>query len=169
MLFEGWITVCDADPALGNSQRLAPAMRDISPRLVYCWYTVCNADPTLNQHWFNVSRACWHTCNYGCTRLGDVITQQARGVGPMLGLTFDHRLRRWPNFSPTPCVCWEFNTQDNSIRWFISSDNALLKQREVPAYFLSISTQQTQNIFITSIQRRPNVFEVGPTLVEQML
>ena len=33
-------------------------------------------------------------------------------------------------------------------------------------YFLSIykPTQQTQNMCITFVQRRPNVFDVGPTL-----
>ena len=29
---------------------------------------------------------------------------------------------------------------------------------------ISTITQETQNIYITSIQRRPNVFDVGPTL-----
>ena len=26
---------------------------------------------------------------------------------PNAGLTLAHRLRRWPNFGPTPRVCWE--------------------------------------------------------------
>ena len=29
---------------------------------------------------------------------------------------------------------------------------------------ISVATQQTQNICITFVQRRPNVFDVGPTL-----
>ena len=48
------------------------------------------------------------------------------------------RLRRWPNIEPTLNKCTMF-------------------ERKSPA-------QQTQDICITFIQRRPNVFDVGPTL-----
>ena len=47
------------------------------------------------------------------------------------------RLRRWPNREPTLDECTMFESP--------------------PA-------QQTQDICITFIQRRPNVFNVGPTL-----
>ena len=48
------------------------------------------------------------------------------------------RLRRWPNIEPTLNKCTML--------------------RESPP------AQQTQDICITFIQRRPNVFDVGPTL-----
>ena len=48
------------------------------------------------------------------------------------------RLRRWPNIEPTLNKCTVF-------------------ERKSPA-------QQTQDICITFIKRRPNVFDVGPTL-----
>ena len=47
------------------------------------------------------------------------------------------RLRRWPNIEPTLNKCTMFE---------------------------SLPAQQTQDICITFIQRRPNVFDVGPTL-----
>ena len=47
------------------------------------------------------------------------------------------RLRRWPNIEPTLETC------------------TILE---------SPPAQQTQNICITFIQRRPNIFYVGPTL-----
>ena len=50
------------------------------------------------------------------------------------------RLRRWPNIDPTLNKCTML--------------------RSPPA------AQQTQDICITFIQRRPNVFDVGPTLHE---
>ena len=48
------------------------------------------------------------------------------------------RLRRWPNIEPT-------------------LDKVQCLRESIPA-------QQTQNICNTFIQRRPNVFDVGPTL-----
>ena len=48
------------------------------------------------------------------------------------------RLRRWPNIEPT--------------------------LRNVQCLRESPPAQQTQNICITFIQRRPNAFDVGPTL-----
>ena len=47
-------------------------------------------------------------------------------------------LRRWPNIEPTLNKCTMFERKSSS--------------------------QQTQDICITFIQRRPNVFDVGPTL-----
>ena len=47
------------------------------------------------------------------------------------------RLRRWPNIEPTLNKCTMFERKS--------------------------SCQQTQDIYITFIQRRPNVFDVGPT------
>ena len=52
----------------------------------------------------------------------------------------DQRLRRWSNIEPT-------------------LDKCTMLERSPPA-------QQTQHICITFIQRRPNVFDVGPTLYE---
>ena len=51
------------------------------------------------------------------------------------------RLRRWPNIEPTLNKCTMFERK-------------------------SSAAQQTQDICITFIQCRPNVFEVGPTLHE---
>ena len=48
------------------------------------------------------------------------------------------RLRRWPNIEPTLNKCTMFERKSFA--------------------------QQTQDICITFIQRRPNVFDVGPTL-----
>ena len=56
----------------------------------------------------------------------------------MLGL----RLRRWPDIEPTLNKCTMFERMS------------------------SCSSQQTQDICITLIQRRANVFDVGPTLHE---
>ena len=50
------------------------------------------------------------------------------------------RLRRWPNIEPTLNKCTMFERKS------------------------SCSSQQTQDICITFIQRRPNVFDIGPAL-----
>ena len=50
-----------------------------------------------------------------------------------------HRLRRWLNIEPTLNKCTMFERKYSAA-------------------------QQTQDICITFIQRRPNVFDVGPTL-----
>ena len=45
---------------------------------------------------------------------------------------------------------------------FFSSSYFVIRSR--PIIIIILYTQQTQNIFITFVQRQPNVFDVGPTL-----
>ena len=69
-----------------------------------------------------------------------------RQVRPMLDPPLGQRLQHWPNIRPALAKC-------------------TICLRESPP------AQQTQNISITFIQRRPNVFDVCPALYEviQML
>ena len=55
-------------------------------------------------------------------------------------------------------------TKTTSYELFTSYHDAQVLLGLCPSFSVSIATQQTQTICRTFVQRRPNVFDVGPTL-----
>ena len=127
--------------------------------MVQYWLIVYDAGPTLSHHWLNVSCSLGYrqkegqrsTASHVCRmyfRLCDVDHMVTFSV---------HFYKLKENVVLVLCICLLMYTTLNVSK---GSSQHWLNH----TYSEHTSSQQTQSNCITFIQRRPNVFDVGPTL-----